>query len=235
MFGPQVAVKVMVKKAAEIDSTQSLDLIKALSLSGWELTSALSGYVSSAGRGGNWRQVIEDLSGFEQRRDSRGNPVDLSRDTRTMIAGQWVVEDFEKGMQWFTKETERDYSNPKDVSEVSSVLARLPEEERHRAVEWLQNEKGQPNWDDSLILKYGASLVRETPDANANQLVGMMSRENDRYELVKYFIGSDDPHQRNTLPHSPEDLNRLIESANLSSVNAFRLKEVVSGGYWHGR
>lgn len=225
----------MVKKAAELDPPRSLEFIKGLSLSGWKLTGALSGYVQSVGEGGNWRQVIEDLSYFEGHRGDDGKPLDLSKTTKLMIAASWVREDFEEGMTWYAQETVRDYNNPGDVTEVASILGRLPEDESHRAIEWLQDAKGQPNWNDDLIMKYGMMQVRRTPDANANQLVAMMSREEDRYELVKNYIGSDDPSHPVSLRHSPEDLNRLIESANLSASNSARLEAVVADGVWQAR
>ncbi|MDA7881499.1 hypothetical protein N9A94_04270 [Akkermansiaceae bacterium] len=229
-----MAAAQIVAKAAEIDPERSLEFVKELSLSGWELTNSLRGYVQATARDGRWREVIGQLEYFENYRDASAGPRALSPGTENMIATEWVREDFEEGMRWFTGEIKRDYSNPKDVKNVASVLAGIPEEEQYQVLDWVQTQREKSGWHDGVVMALGKTLVVAGPTANTERLVGLISSEGDRFEFVTQFIGSSTPHHLDKLRHSPESLNRLVEAARLTEANTARLKEVIAGAKWTG-
>lgn len=203
-----------------------------MNLSGWELTNALRGYLLGVAPGGDWKKVINDLQDFEDRRGLNRGLEGLSAGTQTMIAGEWIQENFAESMRWFTQTGERNYSNPENVNEVVSVLARLPAGERYQVVDWFEEQQGQAGWDDQLAMAYATVLIRSPLDGNAGRLAGLLTSEEDRFHFVGTIIGTTEPSDRVKLQHSPDSLQRLIESARLSGEKAAQLRSVIEVASW---
>ncbi|YCM44997.1 hypothetical protein V2O64_03055 [Verrucomicrobiaceae bacterium 227] len=205
-----------------------------MSLSGWELTNALRGYIQGAAREGGWKTVINDLQGFEDRRGLNRDATGLRPETQGMIASEWIKENFEEGIQWFTQEIERDFANPGDVTEVISALAHLPTEKHYQVIDWVEQQRDQAGWSDEIALNYAPILAHSPLDGNTERLVGLISSEEDRFKFVASLIGTTEPSHRVTLQHSPESLIQLIEAAELTEANATQLKSVIDLASWSG-
>lgn len=223
----------IIKKAAELDPARSLQFAKELSLSGWELTNALRGYVQSVGGEGNWMKVVNDLTLFEGRQDNEGRSTGLSPSIRSMIASQWVRDDFDQGIEWFTGGTSPDFSDLEKTKELTSLLVNVLPDDRGRVVNWIETQLELPTWDDQFLLNYGGTLVRNSPDESIHRMVALVSNEEDRFTFVKGFVGSGNPSSKIKLRHAPWELNRLIEIANLSPRHSSTLREVVAAGTWN--
>lgn len=209
--------------------------MKELSLSGWELTNSLRGYVRETGQGGNWRDTIASLEYFENHHDKNGEVRELSPDTENMIAAQWIRESFEEGIRWFTEEIERDYANPDDVKNVVSVLSTVPLEDQDLVVDWVQSQQGNEGWNDDVSVNLGRRLMKSPPNENTERLVALISDEADRVQFVTSFVGrSSVSSSKFGLRHSPESLNLLVDAARLSEANTDRFKEVIAAGVWKG-
>ena len=151
-----------------------------------------------------------------------------------MIATQWVREDFEEGMHWYTQEIERNYADLEDVKNVAAVLSRIPEDEQYQVVDWVRSQLGEPGWSDEVVMTLGKTLVRSEPSANTERLVGLISNEADRFDFVIGFVGGRTASSIKKLRHSPDSLNRLVEAARLSEANTTTLKEVIAASKWSG-
>ena len=150
------------------------------------------------------------------------------------IAGQWIREDFEEGMRWYAEEIPRDFTNPKEVKNVASVLMTVPSAERFLVVDWLERQEGAPGWSDTLVMTLGKSQVLSEPDETTQRLVGLISNEADRFELVTQFVGGTSASSIKKLRHSPNVLNRLVEAARLTEANAAQLKDTIAASKWSG-
>ena len=219
-------------KAAGIDPARSLEFIKELSMQGWERTNALRGYVAEVGKGGNWRQVVSDLEFFENHRGKDGEPRAFRPGTKGMIAGQWMNEDVEEGVRWFTEEIPRDYSNDDDVNNVAVALARLPEEKRFQVLDWVERQRGEAGWSDQVSMTLGKHWIQHEPDHHTERLVNLLPGEEDRFLFVTNYVGNVVPSKKLGLRYAPEVLDRLVDAANLSEGHSTQLKEVIASAHW---
>lgn len=220
------------EKIAQLDPGRSLDFINELSLTGWERTNALRGYVKEVGKGGNWESVVADLEYFENHRGRDGHLRPLSPGTENMIAREWIKEDFEGGLHWFTEEISRDYSQEDDVKNVALVLSQLPEDDRFKVVNWVEEKHGVVGWNDQVAVLLGTHWMQYSPDHHTPQLIGLISGEEDRFQLVSNYIWKTSSSETLALRYSPETLNRLVDAANLTEAKAVELKSAISEGYW---
>ena len=149
-----------------------------------------------------------------------------------MIARHWLRENFEEGIQWYTEEISRDFSNPEDVKNVASVLSMTLPDEQYQVIDWVEKQQDEPGWSDDVVLALGKSLVPATPSAYTENLVGLISSEEDRATFVSYYVGQTTPSSTFKLRHAPEVLNRLVDAAHLSEAVAARYREVIAAARW---
>ncbi len=232
MFAPQFAVSEIVKKVASLDSARSLALIEELSLSGWELSSALRAHVRGSSGREDWTRLIDELHEFETRRGSIGGAGALQAATQNMIAAEWMRSDFDQGIHWFTREIERDFSNPADVENIANTLALLPVAERSRVIDWFERGQGQEGWMERVIVTYSSALTNPPLDGSIERLMTLIPSEEDRFQFVAALIGSADPSARVSLQHPAESLNRLLDAARLTEEREGLLRMVVEKGSW---
>ncbi len=207
------------RKAAELRPVEALAILKEGRYGGMTYSSAVNGfvkgYVKSSDSEVNWLELIKDVKGITGA--SGTSFVDGYGTVARTVALEWAKEDLRASLDWFTRETGRELSDPKYVGQITSVLGGLPAEEKFQAIDWIGEQRDRPEWNDQLALKYGKTLaLKKTPlDPDVDRLVGFVNNEDLRYEFVSNFLKPAKSGKGLELRYDRVSLNRLIESARL--------------------
>ena len=238
MFAPQVVAGIVFEQAARLRPGESLEILQEMGFDGMTKGSALSGYVkgfTESSKGGvDWPGLVSDLQGIMTLPDLHLVQADVR--TAHAVAGRWAREDFNAALDWFTKGSGLDFSKQSDAGRIASVLGSVPDQQRYQAVDWIDENRGLPDWDNAVIGYYGKSLVARSTSLGpeVERLVGFLANENERVELVQQFMV---PLKRGVVPEfrfSREDLRGLVHAANLSEERTSDFLNTIALGKGRG-
>ncbi len=203
-------------------------ILKEGNYSGMARSSTFRGYIRGMGPEADWPQVIEDVKGVIGRADIKLKDSDSW--VAQTVAIEWAKQDLENSLEWYIRDPERDLSNPKDTTQISSVLGSLPLDEKYLAVNWIDSQRDQPDWNDQLVMSYGRVLASRTMplDGDVERLAGFISSEDDRFEFVSKFIHPWKTGVEPSIRYPREALNKLVVGANLSVERTAGLQKVIA-------
>ena len=216
---------------------------------------AVRGYTDAMGPGTDWRRVREELDLLVQDRSATRtlsggtitidltNPVVVNSGSiqfhsgqnqvdRT-IAARWASHDLDAAVNWYARELSDPQLSSADPSSLTvTVLRTVPAERGWEVVDWIDRERFEDGWSDRVVVEYAKQTAMQRDYEIAEQLVAMPVAEADRVAIVAAYAT---PHVQNNerrLRHSPENIQRLIDAANLSEDERGIWMDTVAGATW---
>ncbi len=211
----------MTRKAAKLDLEVARKLLNDGGFSGMTRAGAFNGYVKGyldrANGAVNWGGLVsemKELAGV----NTIGLVNSYGRASIT-IASNWAKEDLNAAMDWYVRDSRRDYGNSSHSAQVATVLGSLPSSELHGAVNWIREQRNQEGWNDSVIQDYTRHLVLNLdflgPDIE--RLLGFLPNEVTRAEFVDRFVSAKNPGEKQ-IKFADQELIRLIDAGGFSGA-----------------